>query len=521
MPQPFFAVQVSDQGPGIRDVAAVLEGRYHSPTGLGLGLTGTRRLMDRFAVETGPGKGTVVRFGKALPAASAPLNPEKLAELTAQLTGGHAQSAYEELQQQNQELLAALDIVRRRESELARLNQELEETNRGVVALYGELDDKAEALRRANEIKSRFLSHMSHEFRTPLNSILALTNLLANRVDGDLTPNQEKQVGYVRRAAEELFEMVNDLLDLAKVESGRIELHMAPTAIATLFGTLRAMLRPLTANTAVELHIEEPPADLVVQTDDGKLTQILRNLVSNALKFTERGEVRVSCWRAAGETFFSVSDTGIGIAAGDQERIFEDFAQVEHPIQRKVKGTGLGLSLSRKLAELLGGRLTVISEPGQGSTFTLALPASDQPKVPVEPGFDRTILVVDDEEVSRYLVRQIFRNTRYRVIEAASGTEASERARFDQPSLILLDLMMPDRNGFEVLEELKSHPSTQAIPVVIHTSRVLRPEDQTSLAGRHAAVLPKHSADREQALALIAKVLNDPGLLPVQNGEAE
>ena len=441
--------------------------------------------------------------------------------MSAQLTGGHTQTAHEELQQQNRELLEALELVRRRESELAHLNQELEETNRGVVALYGELDDKAEALRRANEIKSRFLSHMSHEFRTPLNSILALTSLLANRVDGDLTPNQEKQVEYVRRAAEELFEMVNDLLDLAKVESGRIELHIAPTAIATLFGTLRAMLRPLASNSAVELHIEEPSADLVVQTDEGKLTQILRNLVSNALKFTERGEVRLSCWRAANEAFFSVTDTGIGIAAEDQERIFQDFAQVEHPIQRKVKGTGLGLSLSRKLAELLGGRLTVMSEPGRGSTFTLCLPATNQSEAPVEADSDRTILVVDDEEVSRYLVRQIFRNTRYRVIEAANGTEASERARFDQPSLILLDLMMPDRSGFEVLDELKSHPATQSIPVVIHTSRTLRQEDEMSLAGRHAAVLTKHSADREQALALIARVLNDPGLLALQNRGAE
>ena len=322
LPQPFFAVQVFDAGPGIPDVAAVLEGRYHSPTGLGLGLAGTRRLMDRFAVETAAGKGTVVRFGKTLPAASAPLDPARLPELSAQLTGGHTQTAYEEIQQQNRELLEALEIVRRRESELAHLNQELEETNRGVVALYGELDDKAEALRRANEIKSRFLSHMSHEFRTPLNSILALTSRGEPGRRRPYTKPGDAQVEYVRRAAEELFEMVNDLLDLAKVESGRIELHIAPTAIATLFGTLRAMLRPLASNTAVELHIEEPSADLVVQTDEGKLTQILRNLVSNALKFTERGEVRLSCWRAADEAFFSVTDTGIGIAAETRNEFF-------------------------------------------------------------------------------------------------------------------------------------------------------------------------------------------------------
>lgn len=554
--RPIFLVRVSDTGRGIAKTDAIFAARYRSQTGLGLGLAGTRLLMDYFLLESTPGEGTTVTFGKFLPANAGKPDVQQIARLSARAAVEVCST--EELQQRNRELLEALNTVRRqelelqqRQAELERLNLELEETNRGVVALYAELDDRAAALRRADEVKSRFLSHMSHEFRTPLNSILALTGLLIRRVDGELTAEQQKQVTLVRRSAQELFEMVNDLLDLAKVEAGKVDVHCGVIEVWKLFGALRGVMRPLSTQEAVNLIFDDPAEDLIIFSDEGKLGQILRNLISNALKFTERGEIRVSVSCDGGHVVFSVSDTGIGIAPEDQERIFQEFSQVEHSLQRKSKGTGLGLPLSRKLSQLLGGTLTVTSIPDVGSTFRLTLPVSF-----CEPGFSLpdgvssgaslslgpqgppsenaraslpgsgtqdtgsdqaaagSILVVDDEEVSRYLVRQFLRGTQYVITEAASGIEGLERARFDQPRLIILDLNMPDRNGFQVLEELKADPATAHIPVVIHTSRTLKPPDLAQLAGRQAAVLPKRGADRDQTLAVIREVLGEADLVP-------
>jgi signal transduction histidine kinase len=266
--------------------------------------------------------------------------------------------------------------LRQRQEELERLNGELKDINQGMVGLYAELDEKARELRRADELKTRFLSDISHEFRTPLNSIFALSSLLLERADGDLTSEQEKQVGFIRKAADSLLELVNDLLDLAKVRAGKIEVHPVEFDAANLFSALRGMLRSLLVNPAVTLVFEEPEGMPSLYTDEGKVAQILRNFISNALKFTERGEVRVSTCHdeKSGTVTFAVSDTGMGIAREDQERIFEEFTQLANPVQSQFKGTGLGLPLCRKLAELLGGRIELESEVGVGSKFSVTLP---------------------------------------------------------------------------------------------------------------------------------------------------
>ena len=278
--------------------------------------------------------------------------------------------------------------LRQRQEELERLNKELKDVNRGMVGLYAELDEKARELRRADEIKTQFLSNISHEFRTPLNSIFALSSLLLERTDGELTSEQEKQVGFIRKAADSLLELVNDLLDLSKIRAGKIEVHPAEFSAASLFSALRGMLRSLHVNPAVALVFEEPDGVPWLYTDEGKVSQILRNFISNALKFTERGEVRVSARHDEGNgtVTFTVSDSGVGIAADDQERIFEEFIQLEHPAQSKFKGTGLGLPLCRKLAELLGGKIELESQAGVGSKFSLTLPQcyvgeSEEPEV--------------------------------------------------------------------------------------------------------------------------------------------
>jgi signal transduction histidine kinase len=374
-PRQSLRVRVADEGPGIADLDAVLEGRYRSETGMGMGLAGTRRLMDHFRVESGPG-GTTVEFGKALPPGRG-LGAAELARVAGELARRRPGSPFDEIQRQNQELLQALDELRAREHDLLRLNQELEDTNRGVVALYAELDESVAQLRRTSAQRAQVLSYMSHEFRTPLDSMIALTGLLLARVDGELTSEQEKQVGYVQRSARDLLNLVDDLLDTARVEAGQVAVRPAPFTVADLFRALQATLRPLRTRERVALVFEEAPGVPALDTDESKVSQVLRNLVSNALKFTESGEVRIAALPAGdGRVDFRVSDTGVGIPEADLERIWEDFAQVENSVQRRVKGTGLGLPLSRKLAGLLGGTLTVTSTPGAGSVFSLVLPVA-------------------------------------------------------------------------------------------------------------------------------------------------
>jgi signal transduction histidine kinase len=371
-----FLVRITDEGPGIADLAAVLEGRYESPTGMGLGIVGARRLVDRFDISSSAPGGTMVTLGKLLPPGVAPVTADRIAAITQALAAAAPGDPVAELQARNHELLRALDEVRARQNEVERLNAELAETNRGVLALYAELDDRALQLARASELKSNFLSSISHELRTPLNAIHNLTRLLLDRLDGDLTAEQERQVSMVRSAAVTLTDMVNDLLDLARIEAGKTVLRLAEFAVADLLGAVRGMLRPLVISDAVVLAVEPPEGEWRMYSDEGKVSQVLRNLVSNAVKFTVEGEIRVAAsLDADGDcVVFAVSDTGIGIPAEDVDRIFEEYAQVDSYLQRQSNGTGLGLPLSRKLAHLLGGTLTAESTPGRGSVFTLRLP---------------------------------------------------------------------------------------------------------------------------------------------------
>jgi signal transduction histidine kinase/CheY-like chemotaxis protein len=489
-----------DQGPGIAGLSDILEGNYVSPTGMGMGIVGSRRLMDTFEIESGAGRGTRVRFSKFLPRGRHEVD---IRQLTARLTQAAPASVVDEVQVQNRDLLTTLSDLEAARVELEQINTELENTNRGVVALYAELDERAEELRRASEIKSQFLSNMSHELRTPLNSIMALSRLLSDQVDGALNTEQLRQVTYIMHSAEALTALVNDLLDLAKVEAGRVDLHPTEFSTSELLGALRGMMRPLQTSDRVELVIEDRTSGLRLHTDEGKLAQILRNLVSNALKYTEQGQVRVEVsTRPPGRIEFVVRDTGIGIPPAELKRIFDEFVQVRNPLQAKHKGSGLGLPLSRKLAGLLGGLISVESTPGVGSTFTLDVPAAlplpeseaESAGEPDSPGVK--ILIVDDEEPTRYVLRQgLAAEPKWTILEAADGTEGLRLAQAEAPDFVVLDLNMPGLDGFEVFRTLKGDPATRHIPILVVTSALLTADVLKRLEGA-IAVLPKSNVSR-------------------------
>jgi signal transduction histidine kinase len=395
---PAYLIRIADEGPGIADLPAILEGRYRSSTGMGLGIIGARRLVDRFEIRPGEQGGTLVTLGRTIPTASGPLTDARLTGIARELAAVAEPDPMDELQARNHELLRALDELKARQDEVERLNGELAETNRGVLALYAELDDRALQLARASELKSSFLSNISHELRTPLNAILNMARLLLERYDGDLSHEQERQVGMIRNAATTLTDMVNDLLDLARIEAGKTVLRPAEFSVGDLLGSVRGMLRPMLVSDAIVLVLDPPPEPIRMHSDEGKIAQVLRNLVSNAVKFTESGEIRIGARLdpAGDRVIFTVADTGIGIAAADLSRIFEEYEQVDHELQRRAPGTGLGLPLSRKFAALLGGSLTAESEPGRGSTFTLTVAkvlreAADAGAGTVPPGANREI----------------------------------------------------------------------------------------------------------------------------------
>ncbi|WP_250440764.1 ATP-binding protein [Caballeronia sp. AZ1_KS37] len=446
-----------------------LRAMRHDDSQAALGLLAAQRLMDQCAIADEADGDTSISLAKALPD-GVPCDAQAVNNA---LERQPSEDTAAELQRQNRELIAALADLRERQEELTRLTRELEDTNRGVVALYAELDARADHLRRADESKSRFLSNMSHEFRTPLSSIRALSKLLLERIDGDLTEEQEKQVRFIRKAAEDLSETVDDLLDLAKIEAGKIEVRPAEFEVDTLFSALRGMLRPLSPGGAVELVFESCEGLPPIHTDEAKVAQVLRNFVSNALKFTERGEVRVAASYDDARRLitFSVSDTGIGIAPEHQQVVFEEFGQVENRLQQYVKGTGLGLPLCRKLCKLLGGDVSLASEPGRGSTFSATIPAhygADVDAAHHAASDTRpAVLIVASNPIERLDCEAALRASPYRPMSAATLDEASRLLARTQPAALLLAVRPAPSEAWIWLAALRAQAATRSIPIVV------------------------------------------------------
>jgi CheY-like chemotaxis protein/anti-sigma regulatory factor (Ser/Thr protein kinase) len=323
-----------------------------------------------------------------------------------------------------------------------------------------------------------------------------------------------KQLSFIKAAAEEMREMVNDLLDLAKVEAGKITISPTEFDLDFVFRALRGMFRPLLQTDDTLLIFDDTSAVPSIYSDEAKVSQILRNFISNALKFTEKGEIHVWAKLADDGLRISVSDTGIGVSPEYVKTIFDEYSQVEGPLQKRVKGTGLGLPLCKKFAELLGGAIEVESELGKGSTFTLVLPTKyeaqrrfagsigvgNEPKLP-------KLLIVDDMEIDRYLLIHLLKSGgNYNILQASDGRTGLDLALSELPDMIFLDLNMPKLDGFGVLAALRENFSTAKIPVVIVTTRVLSQADLNSLKEMSLTVLSK------EALSSAEKVLLE--LLP-------
>jgi signal transduction histidine kinase len=371
---PDIGIQITarDDGPGIDDATlkAILRGSYQSASGLGVGLAGTRKLMDEFDLQTGEGEGTRVTVVKWLPRAHASEMGSGVEELREALSDELDDSALEELQRQNRDFVAILEELEEKRTELERVNTELGATNR-------ELNEANAKLRELSEMKEEFLALTTHDLRSPLTVISGVISFFTSGRLGELTPEQKNMVAMMERNAQSLIELVNDLLDASKLESGTMRLEIASIDLRGLIDELRETMEPLVREKGLKME-EALPADLpLVEADRPKLRRILVNLVSNAIKFTSKGgQVTVRAVREDGAVRISVSDTGVGIAPEDVKLLFDKYEQARSRATRGEKGTGLGLYITKQLVELHGGEIKVESELGKGSTFSFTLPVA-------------------------------------------------------------------------------------------------------------------------------------------------
>jgi signal transduction histidine kinase len=366
-------ITARDEGPGIReaDLRAIMRGQYNSTSGLGVGLTGTRRLMDEFEIESGAGAGTRVTVIKWLPPAEAVAVKDRIAMLREDFNSEETESAIEELERQNRDFVAILGELEEKREALERLNQQL-------IASNTELNEANARLREIAELREEFLALTTHDLRSPLTVISGVISFFTSGRLGELSPEQKNMVGMMERNTQNLIELVNDLLDAAKLESGSLQLELAPTDVRALIHEICEPLEPLAREKGITLTEDVAAGLPPARADRAKLRRVIVNLLSNALKFTSKGGsvvVRVEHFNS--EMRVSVADTGVGIAAADIPLLFDKYEQARHRATRGEKGTGLGLYITRQLVELHGGDIHVESEVGRGSTFSFTLPVAD------------------------------------------------------------------------------------------------------------------------------------------------
>ena len=441
-------------------------------------------------------------------------------------------TANEELEEQSRILKESQTSLETQQAELEQTNEELagqrdamDRKNTQLNQVQVQLEERAEELQRSSKYKSEFLANMSHELRTPLNSSLILAKLLSENPQQNLTCEQVKFADSIYSAGNDLLNLINDILDISKVEAGKLEVRPENTSVTRVVEGLRSMFQPLAGEKALEFEVQvQPGTPPMIYTDSQRLEQILKNLLSNAVKFTERGQVSLTVSRQPGEGIaFTVSDSGIGISVEQQDSIFEAFRQADGTTNRRYGGTGLGLSISRDLATLLGGSISVSSEPGQGSIFTLILPeeyveqAGEPAPVPVGPAprvapvapvvrpllevvapvdiprfmddreqapfATRCILVIEDEPNFARILFDLAHELGYRCLVAHGADEGFSLASQFIPDAILLDIRLPDHPGLTVLQRLKAMAPTRHIPV-----HVISAEDRVEAAMHMGAV---------------------------------
>ena len=411
-----------------------------------------------------------------------------------------------------------------------------------VAQRTSELQAANQELARANKLKSEFLANVSHELRTPLSAIIGFSQILLDGIDGPVNEEQHQDILQVNKSGQSLLTLINQILDLSKIEAGKMELAMERVEVPALVTSVLESISPLAQEKGLRIETRFAPGLPAVEADPSRLKQVLINLLSNAVKFTDRGHIEVIVQASGRMVRVAVKDTGIGISAEAQKVIFEEFVQGDGSSTRRHGGTGLGLSIARKLVEMHGGAITVVSEPRLGSTFTFTIPVWASAQGTVAPPQRRplrrpnqglpsgAILVVDDDPSVRQLISRHLEQDGWKTVQASNATDALQLARESRPTLISLDIMMPDASGWWVLEKLKEDPETAGIPVLVVTivedqrlvfalgasDYLAKPYEKTALIAKIHRLLPQldHKRvlivdDDPEARTLLSRMLKD------------
>jgi signal transduction histidine kinase/CheY-like chemotaxis protein len=413
------------------------------------------------------------------------------------------------------ELAAKNEELQAMNEELQAMNEELQSMNEELQSQQGELSEANRRLGEVSRAKSDFLANMSHELRTPLNSIIGFSEVLDDSLYGPLTENQKEYVASILSSGRHLLNLINDILDLAKVESGKMELELERFSLGDALNASMMMFKEKAFKHMIKLSLEiEPDADVELEADQRKLKQILFNLLSNAVKFTQDGgavSVKVKKDGADGVEI-TVEDTGIGIEAEDMPELFREFTQLRSTYTKGFEGTGLGLALTKRLVELHGGSIRAESEYGKGSRFSFTIPVKQagprhalkeegqKEKSPVQ---GRLALIIDDDPKAIAVMEEALKSEGYRVSNAGDGKKGIEAVRQERPGLIALDLMMPGMSGFEVLDALEKEQDARSVPIIVVTSMSLSGDEKGRLMKRVACVIEKGGLTKNDFIEIV------------------
>ncbi len=425
------------------------------------------------------------------------------------------------LEVKSEELADQTEELQDQAEELQRTSEELQEQN-------AELDAQKVQVELANKLKSEFLSNMSHELRTPLNSIMALSNVLITQSKSKLNEEENNYLKIVERNGRRLLALINDILDLSKIEAGKMDIIPTPLSLRVVISTIIDNMDTLAKQKGLDFKFDFPEDVPNIENDEAKLYQVLTNIISNAVKFTGKGSVKVSVKHDSKNVFIYVEDTGIGITKEILPHIFDEFRQADGSTSRNFEGTGLGLAIAKKMIAILGGDISVTSQFGIGTVFTIKLPISwHEEIISIAPDDSedsqllpdvKTILVVDDEERTVEEISEYLRLEGYRIISATSGKEALKLAEKHQPTAITLDIVMPEMDGFEVLQKLKSNPSTKNIPVIL----VSITEDKETGIALGAMGFANKPIDKDLLISEIKLICSNPvSIMIVDDNEFE